>query len=96
MQSTYSLVEAFIATDPTTKTNVIDDMTALNTCACDMTYNSCDAYCCCDQDCPAAMLSNWNQNTDLYCNSYFGQQYRAFTQCIAQTHIYGYNPRPGM
>jgi hypothetical protein len=38
----------------TTDTSVKN--TALGSCVCDITANSCDAYCCCDPDCDSGIL----------------------------------------
>jgi len=38
------------------------DKNAFGTCMCDLTYNACDAYCCCDLDCGSAILDVWKSN----------------------------------
>ncbi len=43
---------------------------ASSTCLCDLTPSSCDAYCCCDSDCPSELLSAWKSNSELYCTDY--------------------------
>ena len=53
-------------------------------CFCDVS-SSCDAYCCCDNDCPAALKHNWNNFTrcasDGYaiplCSYYYNQTMHA-------------------
>lgn len=47
--------------------NDLDKTTALNICTCDVTLNSCDAYCCCDRDCSADVLNFWQANYNEYC-----------------------------
>lgn len=29
-------------------------------CICDVTKNSCDAYCCCDSDCKSILIDEWD------------------------------------
>ena len=33
---------------------------ALGSCPCDLTLNSCDVYCCCDNDCAPEITEFWN------------------------------------
>lgn len=33
----------------------------LNICACDVTLNTCDKYCCCDSDCGSAISESWGE-----------------------------------
>jgi len=40
------------ANDDVKTTQVIEN-TALGQCTCDVTLNSCDLYCCCDEECDA-------------------------------------------
>jgi len=42
--------------------DVTIDKNAFGTCSCDLTRNSCDAYCCCDTDCGTAILDVWNND----------------------------------
>ena len=35
-----------------------------NICLCDVTVNSCDAYCCCDDDCAQSVLDTWMADYD--------------------------------
>ena len=36
--------------------------TNFNICSCDMTSDSCDAFCCCDESCPEAVTTEWTKN----------------------------------
>ena len=46
---------------------------AYGECMCDLTRNACDAYCCCDVDCGAAILEVWNSKYDQVCaKNYIG------------------------
>ena len=46
---------------------------AFGTCTCDLTRNACDAYCCCDTDCGAAILDVWNNDYNKNCaKNYIG------------------------
>lgn len=40
---------------------------ALGGCTCDVTLNSCDAYCCCDTDCAAEIRDYWSKNSNSFC-----------------------------
>lgn len=79
-------------------TTPLIDNTAFGTCNCDRTLNSCDAYCCCDQDCSTAILDFWRSNYDQYCaRSYAGgREYKPFQQCIDAKHVFNYKKRMGM
>ena len=44
-----------------------NSMNALDVCACDLTKNSCDTYCCCDTDCDNKVLTSWKDNYELFC-----------------------------
>lgn len=43
-----------------TKTNYISKTYDMGPCACDLTFNVCDNYCCCDADCPISLIQVWN------------------------------------
>ena len=45
--------------NPNATTTPIDEKTGFGTCTCDKTLNTCDIYCCCDNDCSAAILDYW-------------------------------------
>ncbi|TNV81215.1 hypothetical protein FGO68_gene9424 [Halteria grandinella] len=78
-------------------TTPLVENTAFGACSCDRTLNSCDAYCCCDQDCSSPILDFWKSNFDAYCaKSYSGREYKPFSQCMDSKHIYNYNKRMGM
>jgi len=34
-------------------------------CACDLTFNVCDNYCCCDADCPTTLTTIWINGANL-------------------------------
>lgn len=59
----YNVVPGKIQKDAVS-TDVSVENTALGSCICDITANSCDTYCCCDPDCDADILKFWNANYD--------------------------------
>ena len=78
-------------------TDVKVQNTALGSCICDITSNSCDAYCCCDPDCNKDILTMWNNNYDNYCaKNFIGSTFRPLQKCIDKKHIYNYHKRMGM
>lgn len=80
-----------------TKTTEVKENSALGQCTCDKTLNSCDIYCCCDQDCSKDVIDYWNTHYNYYCTrNYVGNVYKPFSQCVDMTHIYSYNQRMGM
>ena len=80
-----------VSTDVTVKD------TALGACICDITSNSCDAYCCCDTDCNPKVLEFWNQNYNTYCaKNFIASTYRPQELCVSNKHLYSYNKRMGM
>lgn len=59
------------------------DNSALGSCTCDVTLNSCDAYCCCDTDCEAPVLALWNKYPDQYCAlNKIGAEYNPQKKCV--------------
>jgi len=77
-------------------TNVLTENQALGSCTCDITLGSCDAYCCCDQECSASIRAFWNSNYNSYCLNYLGETYKPFSQCLELTHVFNYRERKGM
>ena len=70
---------------------------AYGECMCDLTRNACDAYCCCDVDCGAAILEVWNSKYDQVCaKNYIGQAFKPDQKCISSKQLYNYNERMGM
>ena len=66
-------------------------------CACDLTKNSCDAYCCCDTDCEETVLTFWRENYSSYCaKNKVAQKYAPKMNCMSKTMLFGYNKRMGM
>ena len=81
LNSLYPIVPGMVST--TNVTTPIVDNTAFGACECDRTLNSCDVYCCCDQDCSAPILQYWQANYPQFCAlSYTGQEYKPLQQCI--------------
>ena len=73
------------------------DKNAFGTCMCDLTRNACDAYCCCDEDCGAAILAVWKSDYDNVCaKNYIGQAFKPAQKCISSKQLYKYNQRMGM
>ena len=66
-------------------------------CPCDMTYDQCDAGCCCDKDCDADVRKFWESNYKKYCaKNYIFQQNKPPTQCIKKSLMFKYNNRAGI
>ena len=62
-----------------------------------MTLNSCDVYCCCDQDCNIDIRNFWKENYNEYCaKNTIMKQYKPYSQCIDANVMAGYNSRMGM
>ena len=79
----------------TTDTSVKN--TALGSCGCDITANSCDAYCCCDLDCDEGIRNFWKSDYDNYCaKNFIGSAFRPLEKCIDKKHVYKYQKRMGM
>ena len=77
--------------------DVTIDKNAFGTCTCDLTRNACDAYCCCDTDCGAAILDVWNNDYNTNCaKNYIGQAFKPTQRCISSKQLYNYNDRMGM
>ena len=71
---------------------VVGQENALGECTCDITANSCDAYCCCDKDCGTTVTKYWNSNYDEYCaKNYIGAAYKPKERCMDRNALYGYN-----
>lgn len=65
-------------------------------CVCDLTLNSCDAFCCCDSDCAADVISTWdtsNLKTNKCVNSKF-TSYQS-TSCPSSAEKYLEKARDG-
>jgi len=92
----YNVVAGQINTE-SVSTDVNVKGTALGSCNCDITANSCDAYCCCDPDCDAGILKLWNSNYDRYCaKNTIGQEFKPLERCIEKQYVFRYNKRMGM
>ena len=70
--------------DTTKVTNDISvQNSALGGCTCDVTFNSCDAYCCCDTDCSKEVRDYWNQNSNSFCaKNFIGSTIKPTQKCI--------------
>ncbi|CDW73609.1 UNKNOWN [Stylonychia lemnae] len=65
-------------------------------CSCDLTANSCDAQCCCDQDCSFATRVNW-VSTSLCLNvNYNRTNGLPLADCLSQREIFNYNKMSGL
>ena len=74
LNSLYSLTTDSV--DYSSETTPVVANSALGSCTCDKTLNSCDIYCCCDNDCSAEVLEYWNNNYNTYCTkAYISNQY---------------------
>ena len=85
-----TLVDANALTTDASKNNAFG-------CMCDITFQSCDVYCCCDPDCDANVRNFWTENYNDYCaKNQIMSKYKPNTQCVDQNIISGYNKRMGM
>ena len=92
----YNVMSTLIDKDGVS-TDITVSNTALGSCICDITANSCDAYCCCDPDCDSGILTLWNDNYDEYCaKNYIGSTFRPLEKCIDKKNVYDYHKRMGM
>ncbi|CAG9316026.1 unnamed protein product [Blepharisma stoltei] len=67
------------------------------TCVCDLTKNSCDAFCCCDDDCTSAVIQMWegtDSDSNMCVRSRFGNSDRF--SCIDDSEVYKINSRRGL
>lgn len=77
LNSLYTISGSINTNDLTTP---VYDKTGFGICTCDKTLNSCDTYCCCDNDCSSSILSYWKANYNTYCTrNYIGNEYRPFS-----------------
>ena len=60
-------------------------------CTCDLTYNVCDNFCCCDADCPVNLIMTWNSSFFSQCKDKKKSQYELNTQCNSDETNYIYN-----
>jgi len=70
--SSVSCFKKLYQTDPALantdkQTTVPQANNAFGECRCDVTLNSCDVYCCCDQDCNIDIRNFWKENYNEYC-----------------------------
>ena len=54
----YPIVNEITSGTPTVDVSTVDPN--IGSCKCDITAGSCDAYCCCDQDCGQDILDSWD------------------------------------
>lgn len=57
----------FTLLNSTFSTVVISESKDIGACSCDLTPESCDYQCCCDQDCPTSITSIWINNQKNVC-----------------------------
>jgi len=60
-------IDATAVGDTSSVTTEVIPNNAFGECKCDLTLNSCDVYCCCDDDCNADILAYWKENYNDYC-----------------------------
>ena len=71
------LIDPSLVDTEAVSVDVTVEKNAFGTCMCDITRNACDAYCCCDLDCGAAILEVWKSDYDLNCaKNYIGQAFK--------------------
>ncbi len=75
-----------------------NEVNALDVCACDITKNSCDTYCCCDTDCNDNVLNSWKNNYELYCaKNKFSQAKKGRVEtCIDSASLFTTNLYSGL
>ena len=73
------------------ETNVIGPYDNPGTCICDVTQDSCDAYCCCDSSCVSVVYYAWLSDCAQANLGSFSNVY-----CVDSSEIYQINSRRGM
>lgn len=77
----------------------LNENNALDLCPCDVTKDSCDAYCCCDTaDCDAEVIKFWNENYNDYCaeNDISNRYKSQYSACVDTALLLEANPVDGM
>lgn len=71
--------------------------TNFNVCSCDLTTDSCDAFCCCDSSCPEEITSEWTRNNRCanidYAKNFSGG---VFTPCMSREEKFNFNKQNGL
>lgn len=65
-------------------------------CTCDLTSLSCDANCCCDQDCSMAVRSQWVDERTCTNANYEYLMGAPLAKCVSNDKIYKYNREKGL
>lgn len=68
----------------------------LGSCSCDLTLNSCDPSCCCDTDCPQAVLDLWLSDSDAFCDTLVDDSIKPLTKCVDRNILFRWNKRMGL
>ncbi|CAG9313766.1 unnamed protein product [Blepharisma stoltei] len=79
------------------ESNYIEDDTDPGKCVCDLTANSCDVFCCCDDDCSSTLKDLWDTedpSTNRCLNSKFTKYYSL--KCPSSNDNYFYSARRGI
>ena len=81
-----------------TKTVKYEATTNFKTCTCDRTFGSCDAFCCCDQECPEAARTQWTASSQCADVVYQKDMTKMndLGACLNSTAAYEYNSQRGM
>lgn len=103
VSKTVAFPRKFYAVDPEkvditkVSTDVSTENSALNSCQCDITRGSCDAYCCCDTDCDDNILNEWRSRYDEFCaKNFLDQAFRPAQRCIDTALLWDQNLRMGL
>lgn len=62
-----TLATDFSKLNTTYSTTIISQSKDIGVCTCDLTPNSCDYLCCCDQDCPNSITTTWMNDPSNVC-----------------------------
>ncbi len=66
--------------------------TIIAPCSCDLTPTVCDAYCCCDTDCPSYLTASWKSNsTTNLCKNINKEDFYSIDLCKSAEWIYDFN-----
>lgn len=96
-QRLITVPQSKLVADKVTNDVTSTEQNAFGSCTCDITFNSCDAYCCCDLDCDAKVRDAWNAKPDIYCaKNLIGAEYKPQQKCVDSGQIYAVNKRMGM
>ena len=98
---TFAVAKSSVITDsyPADTTKVDETIESLeyvantnfNVCTCDLTTDSCDPFCCCDQSCPEEITSEWTRNNRCDNINYSPNLGGLFAPCMSREDKFNFN-----